>query len=366
MLNESDLRELLNYSSSHMVLSLYLNTEPAQGNADVYRLRLRSMFKELDLPKDTERVEQYFQHEYDWSGRSVAVFSCTADNFFRAYPLAVPIRSRVRVSDHPHFKPLADLWDAYGGYGVVLVDKQGARLFHFNLGELIEQEGIVGEEVKHIKRGGASTIPGNRGGSGAISGYKDEVVDRNMKNSVEFATRFFENIHIRRVVIGGTDENIKSFENLLPKSWQSLIVGSFPIPLTASHVEVLEKALQIGQEAERKRETKLIDYAITAAAKNRGGTVGMENTLSAVSSHRVQTLLFKDGLHAIGIRCQNCGFISAHSLETCPLCGSKTDRVLDVVDLAVRSVLQTGGEVEVIHDNSELEKVGKIAAVLRY
>lgn len=366
MLNESDLRELLNYSSSKMVLSLYLNTEPAQGNADAYRLRLRSMLKELDLPKDTERVEQYFQHEYDWSGRSVAVFSSAPDNFFKAYPLAVPIRSRVRVSDHPHFKPLADLWDAYGGYGVVLVDKQGARLFHFNLGELIEQEGIVGEEVKHIKRGGASTIPGNRGGSGSISGYKDEVVDRNMKSSVEFATRFFEGNHIRRIVIGGTEENVRLFQGMLSKAWQSLIVGTFSMPMTASHVEVLGKALQIGQEAELIRESKLIDTAITAAAKNKGGAVGLENTLAAVSSHRVQTLLFKEGLHSVGIRCKGCGFISAHSLELCPLCNSETDRVLDVVDVAVRSVLQSGGDVEVIHQNPELEKVGKIAAVLRY
>jgi peptide chain release factor subunit 1 len=366
MLSESDLRELLNYSSNNPVLSLYLNTEPAQGNADAYRLRLRSMLKELDLPGDTERVEQYFQHEYDWSGKSVAVFSCLPDHYFKAYPLAVPVRSRIRVSDHPHFKPLADLWDAYGGYGVVLVDKQGARLFHFNLGELIEQEGVVGEEVKHSKRGGASAIPGNRGGSAGISGYTDEVIDRNMKNSADFAVKFFESKHVRRIVLGGTEENVRNFQALLPKSWQSLIVGSFSLPISASHVEVLSKALQIGQDAEVIREGKLIDTAITAAAKNKAGTVGMENTLAAVSSHRVQTLLFMEGLHSLGIRCKNCGFISAHQLATCPLCSAETDKVLDVVDVAVRSVLQSGGDVEVIHQSAELEKVGKIAAVLRY
>lgn len=366
MLSESSLRELLDYSPNKPVLSLYLNTEPAQGNADAYRLRLRSMLKELDLPGDTERVEHYFQHEYDWSGKSVVVFSSLADQFFRAYPLAVPIRSRVRVSDHPHFKPLADLWDAYGGYGVVLVDKQGARLFYFNLGELVEQEGIVGEEVKHTKRGGASTIPGKRGGSGSESGYADEVIDRNMKNSAEFAVKFFESKHVRRIVIGGTEENVRNFQALLPKSWQSLIVGTFAMPISASHIEVLSKALQIGRDAEVIREGKLIDIAITAAAKNKGGTVGLENTLAAVSNHRVQTLLFKEGLHSVGIRCNNCGFISAHQLTACPLCSAPTDKVLDVVDVAVRAVLKSGGDVEVIHNSPELDKVGKIASVLRY
>jgi peptide chain release factor subunit 1 len=366
MLTESDLRELLNYSSTSQVLSLYLNTEPTQGNADAYRLRLKTMLKELDLPKETERIEQYFNHEYDWSGRSVAVFSCIPDDFFRAYPLAVPVRSRVRVTDHPHFKPLADLWDAYGGYGVVLVDKQGARLFHYNLGELEEQEGVVGDEVKHMKRGGASSIHGHRAGSAGLTGYADEVIDRNMKNAVDFATHFFENNHIRRIAIGGTDENVKIFEGLLPKAWQTLVVGSFSMPITASHVEVLNKAFQIGQEAETKREARLIDTAITAAAKNKGGAVGLEKILSAISSHRVQTLLFKEGFHSQGTRCKNCGFISPHTLETCPLCESKTEPILDVVDVAVRSVLQSGGDVEVIHNSPELDKVGKIAGILRY
>jgi len=356
MLTESDLRELLDYSSPHPVLSLYLNTEPAQGNADAYRLRLRGMLKDLDLPKDIERIEEYFAHEYDWSGRSVAVFSCAGDNFFRGYPLSVTVRSRVRVSDHPHFKPLADIWDAYGGYGVILVDKQGARLFHFHLGELEEQQGTVGEEVKHMKRGGISSRTGNT----------EELVDRNMRSSADFAVRFLQTNHIRRVLIGGTEENTKALFSLLPKSWQSMVVGTFPMAMTASHVDVLSKAMQIGLEAETRQEHRMIDTAITAAAKGTGGAVGVENVLSAVSSHRVQTLLFNEGFISQGIRCRNCGFVTPHKLDVCPICGSKTETVQDIVDLAVRSVLQSGGDVEVIHHSPELENVGKIAAVLRY
>jgi len=37
-----------------------------------------------------------------------------------------------------------------------------------------------------------------------------------------------------------------------------------------------------------------------------------------------------------------------------------------VIDLAVSAVLRTGGDVEVIHKNPELEQKGKIGALLRY
>ncbi len=366
MLTESDLQELLHFTAPEPVLSLYLNTDPSEGNADAYRLRMRTLLKGVDLAADTERVEQYFAREYDWSGRSVAVFSCVGQNYFKAFPLTIAVRSRIRVSDHPHFKPLADLWDSFGGYGVVLVDKQGARSFFFNLGMLEEQQGIVGEEVKHTKRGGASSVPGRRGGSSGQTGYADEVVDRNMKDSVDFAVHFFEQKHVRRIVIGGTDENVSFFLSLLPKSWQSLVVGTFNLPITASGNEVLQKAMQIGLEAEQKREGKLVDMSITSAAKGSGGAVGLEKTLSAVSENRVMNLLFNEGFFSQGVKCPNCGFLSAHKLETCPICSEKTQPVLDVVDVAVRSVLQSGGEVDVLHQNPELEQVGNIAAILRY
>ncbi len=366
MLTEKDLREILNYSSGKPVLSLYLNTEPAEGNADAYRLRLRNMLKEVDAPKDIERIEQFFSHEYGWSGRSVAVFSCAAQDFFRAYPLAVPLRSRVRLSEHPHIKPLADLWDAFGGYGVALVDKQGARLFHFALGVLEEQEGYLGEDIKHVKRGGASSMPGRRGGTAGRTGYEDEVEDRNMKESASFAANFFDTYHVRRVLIGGTEENIALFKSFLPKSWQSLVVGTFQLPMTGSENEVREKAFHIGLEAEKAREAKLIETAITAAAKISNGSVGLEDTLKAVSTHRIQTLLVNEGYFSTGTQCQQCGYLTGKTLETCPSCNSETKKILDVVDLAVRLVLQSGGDVEIVHESQALTDAGKIAAILRY
>ena len=100
----------------------------------------------------------------------MAVFSCAPEGFLRAFSLALPVASRVRINNQPHVKPLADLLDSYGGYGVVLVDKQGARLFSFHLGELQEQEGLMGESIRHTKRGGGSQSPGRRGGVAGVPG----------------------------------------------------------------------------------------------------------------------------------------------------------------------------------------------------
>jgi len=367
MLNESDLRELLGFYTPNLVLSLYLNTDPAEGIVDAYKLRLRNLLKEVNLPQDVSAVERYFNIDYHWSGRGAVVFSSAAENFFRAYPLSVKFRSLVHVGERPLVKPLKDLMESYGGYGVVLVDKQGARLFHFNLGELTEQEGVLGEVVKHTKRGGASSFPGRRGGEAGRTDHMEETIERNMKEASEFAVRFFEENHVRRVLIGGTDDNVARLRGILPKAWQSLVMGAFPMSMTATHPEVLARAMQIGQEAELRRTQRLVDELITTAAKGTGAVVGLENTLEAVNNNKVQTLVVEEGFRSGGSECQGYGHLTIKDGEVCPVCGSQLISAgIDVVDLAVNSVMRHRGDVEVIPSSAGLEKAGHMGAVLRY
>lgn len=365
MLTDSALQELLTYASPAPVLSVYLNTDMVEGNADVYKLHLRTLLKEIDLPKDVAVILEYFEHERQWTGRSIAMFSSAPQGFFRAYPLAVPIRSRLFVGDQPYVKPLADILDTYAGYGVALVDKQGARLFLFHLGELKEQEGFLGESVRHTKRGGASSLLGRRGGTAGQTRYTEEVADRNIKDSVEFAVRFFDENRVRRILIGGTDDNVSRFRTLLPKTWQSLIVGTFAMSMNANHTEVQAHTMHIVQEAEHHREIRQIDQMITAAAKGGNGVVSIDDTLSAVHEGRVQTLIVKEGYRSMGYQCQGCGYLTTQQVQTCPFCGKDFAQIKDAVEMAVRRVMRDGGEVQIVRDDPRLEKIG-MGGLLRY
>lgn len=366
MLTEKDVKDLISYKADHAVLSIYLNTDPALGNADSHKLHLRSMLKDTDYKEDIEAITRFIEHEHDWSGRSIAIFSCAPEKFFRVYPLAIPVRSRMRISDRPHVKPLANLLDSYGGYGVALVDKQGARLFSFHMGELQEQEGVMGASIRKTKRGGGSQAPGRRGGAAGQTDHADEVAERNIRDMVEFATHFFSENHIRRILIGGTEDNVALFRSRLPKSFQSLVIGSFPMSMTASHPEVLEKAMAVGREVELKLEAHLAETIVTNAAKGKGGVVHLEDTLNAIHEGRVQTLLIRKGFRAPGMRCSSCRYVSSLPMEVCPYCGGKPSEVPDAVELAVRRAMLSGGEVEVLDSDQEIEGFQQIGALLRF
>ncbi len=365
MLTRNELQELLDFKAQHPVVSVYLNTDPARGNADTYHLKLRTMLKEAHPPEeDAREIQRYFQQEYDWGGRSVAVFSCMGEGFFRAYPIAVPIRSRIRISpDRPHVKPLLRLMDTYGHYGVAVVDQQDARLFTFHLGELQAQEDVRGESVQRVKQGGSQS-GGQRGGE-VSSAILKEAVERNMRSAAKAAALFFKQHDVRRVLIGGTEENTAHFRNHLPKHWQSLLMGTFPISATASHAEVLEKALEIGARAERQRQARLVENVVTGALKGQNGALGLNDTLQALQEGRVQTLLIQEGLRTPGKRCPECNYLTVGDLEACPYCNHSFEAVPDVIEIASQRVLRAHGEVEFVMDQT-LESHGGLGALLRY
>ena len=360
MYHEQALHELLSLVAPQAVLSVYLNADPSKGSSEAYRLRLRTLLKDVPLPQDVQAVELFINREYDGTGRGVALFSCAEKSFFKVFPLAIPVHDAVFVGDRPNVRPLADLLDDYGGYGVVLIDQQGARLFHFHLGELQEQTGVIGTAIKHAKDGEDSAF---RGGQ---TRAHEEMIERNMKEAAAFAGDFFERKHIRRILIGGTDHNVALFRNLLSKSWQSLIVGTFPISMTANHTEVLSRAFDVGRKAEQKRELHLVESLITSAAKGNEAVVGLKDTLEAVNNGQVKTLVLLPDYHVPGYRCTDCGFLVTESKGACDGCGGDAQAVPDLVSQAVGSVLSHGGDIETVSENDALLQAGEIGAFLRY
>jgi peptide chain release factor subunit 1 len=372
MITEKTLQELAGYEPTDTpVVSLYLNVDPTRRTTEAYKLRLRGLIKDAgraDLAQDFQAMERYFEHEYDWRGRGVALFSNQRAGLWRTYPLAVPVsRSLLEIGPKPFIRPLVSLYDKYGSFGVALVDRQGARLFDFNMGELIETDGVLGEEVRRIKRGGGSSRPGtSRSGGRGGSQREREVANQNLREAAEATSDFFEQKGFRHLLIAGTDENVSQFQELLPRHLQDEVVGTFSADMNAKEGDILERSLEIVQQADREHEAELVEKAITGAAKGTNGVIRLDDTLGAVSEGRVQYLLVSDGFRAPGFRCKSCTYLTAQQLSACPFCGGKIQRIDDAVELAIQRVTEQGGSIEVIEDSDALDQAGGIAAVLRY
>ncbi len=368
MFSKDDLQQLAEYQGQHDVLSLTLNVDPTRRTRDEYRLALRHLLDidQQQCPRDVTAIEHFFDHEYDWSGRGLAIFSCVEDDLWKVYSLAVPISDSIFIGPKPHITPLANLWDVYGRFVVALVDRQGARFIFVQMGEIVDGEGILGEEVRRTKSGVGSTPTGRRRTSNAPTDRKDgEKVKRNVKDSASALVTFCEKHTPRYIVLGGNAEVLNEFREHLPQQWAERVIGTFNADIDEADLSIRDRALKVMDEYEAKREAELADAAITAAAKGGNGAARLDDILSAAHTGRVQTLLVSEGYTAEGYRCRKCGYLSAIAIEKCPFCGDTFEKIPDAVEAVISKVVEQHGRVEVVRGHKALDQAG-IAALLRY
>jgi len=362
VINESELQELASFESQEKsVLSLYLNTDLTQQAKEKCKLVLRDLLervKDSALDKDIAKVERFFDLEYDWQAKGVAIFSSVDQKFWRVYPLALPIENGAHTGDRLYLKPLTQLFDEYERYGVVLVDRESARFFLIHLGQIEEKSEWIGKDLKRHKQGGFAAARYQR--------HVDKQAEQNLKLAAEATTRFCKDNRCHRVILGGSDETLPQFRDMLPKALQKQIIGTLVVDMTAPATEVMERSAELIQAEERQRKQKLVEDLITAAAKGAGAVTGLADTFYVVHQGRVHTLIVEKDFEADGYLCDGCHYISAEPITKCPFCGGKPYLIHEAVNRIVHRVIEAGGTVEIVINNEALAKAGHIGAILRY
>jgi peptide subunit release factor 1 (eRF1) len=288
----------------------------------------------------------------------VACFSLAKQNFWRKYELLVPVEDFVFLGQRPYIKPLSDLLDNYGRFGVIMVDREGARALIYHLGALEDAAGTLGEEVRRHKQGGWAAQKLQR--------YEDQAAAHNLKDAAGWADEFLRDHNVTRAVISGSDGNLALFRDVAPRSLLDKIVGEIKLDMSASPAEVWEHAYAVAQAAQQQAEASLLQEVITVARKGGAGATGLADTLVAMQAGRVYQLLVSRNLHTPGHQCANCGALVIEPLSACPYCNGRLDATADVVNLALHRAMETGVKVSVMEPGAALNEIGGIAAVLRY
>ncbi|HQE93631.1 MAG TPA: hypothetical protein PLH19_12570 [Anaerolineae bacterium] len=366
MFDEKSLKKLASLEASGPILSLYLNVDPTQHTAEEYRLVLREMLKQAEGivdDADSNAVKRYVDLEYNGSGRGLVIFSRQAEKLWYALPLAVPVRNGITAANKPYISPLVELDGFYGRYAVAWVDRQGGRFFLFQMGELVTQDGTVGEDVRHIRKGRGSSVVGMRGGSQASGRKEAEVVQRNLRDTAAALVDFCQEHHPRHLLLAGAERTVAQFRELLPPKLQEIVVGTFNVNVEATDADIRDQAFTVLKSLEEKRHRELVDAVVTAAAKGMNGVVGLDQTLSATHEGRVQVLVIEQGYHAPGYQCKSCGYLTTQKLDTCVFCQGAIQEIPDAAEAVISQIIGMGGTIEVVENGMFDAHIG---ALLRY
>ena len=123
---------------------------------------------------------------------------------------------------------------------------------------------------------------------------------------------------------------------------------------------------QIAERWQSDRRRELVGQALGRARSNGRGVTGLRRVLRSLEMGEVQTLLLGENLQAHAVECSGCGHIDAHLVSFCPVCGRTTQEMVDVGEAILPWVIRRDIETFYVKDDPEFDRVGNIAALLRY
>ena len=310
--------------------------------------------------EDLRRIEAHVKGGIDRSRtRGVALFSCAPAGLWNVLELPTPVRNQVVVNSTPHIRQLEAVLDANERFGVLLADRQRARMFVFELGELVDKSELFDSLPRHE----------DDRGDWAKDHLRDHSADaalHHLKRAAEVAFSVFQEQDFDHLIVGAPDDIANELERVLHSYLKERIAGRINVPVGAADAVICDAALQVEAAVERAREARLVNRLRDAVGAGNGGVAGLGPVLAAVVERRVDTLLVSDGYEAPGWRCPSCHHLAVLG-PACPVCPSSTmARTDDVVEEAVGEALGQACRVEVVVGNADLDVLGRIGALLRF
>lgn len=292
-----------------------------------------------------------------------AVFACAAQNIWHEYELPATLGStQIFIDRHFHLKPLAHLLGASPLLGVVLVDRHRARIFEFRLGELTERQDLF----HPLPRRGRSDGFGGYEGGHAQRRVEDEA-RQHFKNVAETLKDLLDKGVFEKWILACQDAHRPLFEPLLHPYVSQALIGRFHADLAhATRDEIRTHAQQLLDRWQSERRRDLIAQAVDQARSKSRGVTGLRRVLRSLELGEVQTLLIGEGLQAHAVECSGCGHIDAHLVSFCPVCGKATQEIVDVGEAILPWVVRRDIETFYVRDDPDFDKVGNIAALLRF
>ena len=376
MITRDDIRELANFKSPQgcAVTFYYQPATPLNKShreeailvKDLIRTALREaekLGKNGSTRSDLEKISGMVDPLHGSSGKAKAIFACGQEGFWREFDIpAQLLKPKVAISQRFHLKPLAAVLDGEQRACVLLADRTKARVFELRNDEIAEKEDFINELTR-------------RGKSAGYAGYDAGHAERKVMNEAaqhfklvaERIEQYFERGGCDRLLIGCRDDVWSEIEPHLQSLAKQHLAGRFRIdPKVATPEQVKHMAREKLSEYRANMKQDLVRDVVGEAHRNGRGAIGLRRVLRSLEQGEVLTLLLGSNFHAPGVKCYNCGHMDLHVTPTCGVCGKENTELEDIGDAVVGHAIRTGVELVYIPDDEEFDRIGRIAALLRF
>ncbi len=369
VIDEDTIRHLASFRSDHApVVSCYLDvdgrrlvrSQDVEAELDHLLRRARSMPSGAAAADDLDRVESFVRDGFDRSNtRGLAIFSCLAHDLWHVVPLPVGVHSRIVVNAAPAVGQLESLVQELERFGVLLVDRQRARMLVFQFGELVDRSELFEALPRDYDLRGHSDQGYDR-----EQHHVEELTAQHLRHAASVAFHVFQEQGFDRLTVHAPAELESTLESFLHPYLVERLCEHINVSPTATIDEIRRAALDVVRAVERRKEADLVSRLRDAVGGGHKGVAGLDATLASLVERRIDVMFVSQGYSETGWRCE-CGYL-CHLGPVCPIDGRQMAHVDDIVEEAVDVALNQRCRVEVCVDNADLDVLGRIGALLRY
>lgn len=362
------------------VLSVYLGLEPGAESLRSIPTRIKDILSHAKeaaekMPRDNRvslrnDIESLSRPPTDVAselGRGVAIFRSSGAGIDELVVLPGPVRDRAVVDAVPYLRPLEAMLDHYRRFCVAVVDGRFASIFRFRMDRLETWEEMASpalgeEDFRKSNYGGFSGYDERR-----VRAHADELLARHYR---EIAARLDDLVGEEPgydlLIVGGPEVHAAGAVDALHPDVRRRLAGTFVIdPHTMTPATVLEHSKRVAEAYEADEQERLVGRLIDAAASRGHAVIGVDDATAAANRRAVDTLVVQADRTTPGSVCRACGWITGEGESACPACGGPVDWVPDVVDALGDSVRNSGGTVQHVIVDTQLDEA-EVGAFLRY
>jgi peptide subunit release factor 1 (eRF1) len=241
------------------------------------------------LSADVERLQTYVEQELDPAAKGVVVVANHHHNVFRPVPLDLRVPTSVTTSAIPSLRHLAHATESERPYAVLVADQLEAFLWlmtwqTWERGVQLESN----DYPRHQQQGGWSQRRYQNRANERVEAFARTIAE-------EIRQELGEGDKAIPYLIIAADEPISSaVEAELHPTVKERILARIKLSVDATPTDVATATEPLIDEAERKRELELVRTVRDGVGANAQGVAGAEDTLTALQTGQVMTLVMND------------------------------------------------------------------------
>jgi len=378
MISRDELRQLARFECQHpneLAISFYYQPSTPQDKSHrdetiLAKDLVRKTLHELQLnglnrqaTEDLEKILHLAEGLHGNQARARAVFACAGRSLWREFDLPpVSGATKLFVNRRFHLKPLAPIFSDHPRLCLALIDRQSARFFDVQFDRISEQSSMVDPVPRHGRSDGYLGY-----NAGHLQRHTDDEVRRHYVRAAEFLKDSDERKGFEALVISCNDVNWPDLKEQIHPYVQKKLLGRFSADFgTLTNEGAAQEARRILRDSLQKHHQALVNETLSEAKSNGRGVTGLRRVLRATEQGEVETIIMTQEYSARAVECTNCGHLDSHLVPYCPVCGRGTRNLDDVCEALVPVAVRSNIGLVLVPADDNLDRVGNIAALLRF